>query len=192
MHTAGRIITVLFLSIVLSVFFSGNFSSAFGAEPPQTLDMKDAVNEDGIDGITVNFFVQGKPEEVWKHISNVEHLNKLFPAVKKIVKVKDIDADNIIWNYTLESALGIKIFNVKRTNDEKNLSIKWKRTDGDMKYYGGSWKIKASDKYPGWVDCTYSNFVNAGWYIPYFKVKATSKENAEAMVPSLRKLVAGK
>lgn len=192
MYTGRRVFTVLFLSIALAVFLPGIFTAAFAAEPPQTLDIKEVTNEDGIDGITVNFFVKGKPEEVWKYISDVEHLNKLFPAVKKIVKVKEIDANTILWNYTLESALGTKIFNVNRTNDEKFFSIKWKRTDGDMKYYGGSWKIIASDKFPGWVDCTYSNFVNAGWYIPYFKVKATSKENAEAMVPSLRKLVAGK
>jgi ribosome-associated toxin RatA of RatAB toxin-antitoxin module len=154
--------------------------------------MKDITNEDGIDGITVNFFVKGKTEDVWKYISDVEHLNKLFPAVQKTVKVKEIDANNIIWNYTLKSSLGIKIFNVKRTNDEKNGSIKWKRTDGDMKYYGGGWKIKASDQFPGWVDCTYSNFVDAGWFLPFALVKRTSRENAEAMVPSLRNLIAGK
>jgi uncharacterized membrane protein len=186
-----RIFTVLFLSIALSIFYSGTLSPVFSAEPPQTLEMKDITNEDGIDGITVNFFVKGKIEDVWKYISDVPNLNKLFPAVKEIVKVKEIDDSNILWNYTLESSLGTKIFNVKRTNDEKNGIINWKRTDGDMKYYGGSWKIKASDKYPGWVDCTYSNFVDAGWFLPFAVVKRTSRENAQAMVPSLRKLVAG-
>ena len=61
-----------------------------------------------------------------------------------------------------------------------------------MSYYAGAWKIKASDKYKGWVDCTYSNFVDAGTFIPFFLVIRTSKENAESMVPSLRNLVAGK
>jgi hypothetical protein len=178
--------------MALSIFCLGNFVPAFGAEPPQTLDMKEIKNEDGIKGLTVNFFVKGKTEDVWKWIGSVEHLGKLFPAVKKVVKVKDIDANTILWNYTLETSLGTKVFNVKRAIDEKNFSVKWKRTDGDMDYYGGSWKIMASEKYPGWVDCTYSNFVNAGWYIPYFKVISTSKENAQSMVPSLRKMVAGK
>ena len=192
MYTARRIFTVLFFSMALSIFCLGNFVPAFGAEPPQTLDMKEIKNEDGIKGLTVNFFVKGKTEDVWKWIGSVEHLGKLFPAVKKVVKVKEIDANTILWNYTLETSLGTKIFNVKRTVDEKNFSVKWIRTDGDMDYYGGSWKIMASEKYPGWVDCTYSNFVNAGWYIPYFKVISTSKENAQSMVPSLRKMVAGK
>ncbi len=192
MDTARRIFTVLFFSMALSIFCLGNFMLAFGAEPPQTLDMKEVKNDDGIKGLTVNFFVKGKTEDVWKWIGSVEHLGKLFPAVKKVVKVKDIDANTILWNYTLETSLGTKIFNVKRTVDEKNFSVKWIRTDGDMDYYGGSWKLMASEKYPGWVDCTYSNFVNAGWYIPYFKVISTSKENAQSMVPSLRKMVAGK
>ena len=192
MDTARRIFIVLFFSMALSIFCLGNFVPAFGAEPPQTLDMKEIKNEDGIKGLTVNFFVKGKTEDVWKWIGSVEHLGKLFPAVKKVVKVKDIDANTILWNYTLETSLGTKIFNVKRTVDEKNFSVKWIRTDGDMDYYGGSWKLMASEKYPGWVDCTYSNFVNAGWYIPYFKVISTSKENAQSMVPSLRKMVAGK
>ncbi|PKN38764.1 MAG: hypothetical protein CVU62_00765 [Deltaproteobacteria bacterium HGW-Deltaproteobacteria-2] len=192
MDTARRIFTVLFFSMALSIFCLGNFVPAFGAEPPQTLDMKEVKNDDGIKGLTVNFFVKGKTEDVWKWIGSVEHLGKLFPAVKKVVKVKDIDANTILWNYTLETSLGTKIFNVKRTVDEKNFSVKWIRTDGDMDYYGGSWKLMASEKYPGWVDCTYSNFVNAGWYIPYFKVISTSKENAQSMVPSLRKMVAGK
>jgi len=192
MYTARRIFTVLFFSMALSIFCLGNFVPAFGAEPPQTLDMKEIKNEDGIKGLTVNFFVKGKTEDVWKWIGSVEHLGKLFPAVKKVVKVKDIDANTILWNYTLETSLGTKIFNVKRTVDEKNFSVKWIRTDGDMDYYGGSWKLMASEKYPGWVDCTYSNFVNAGWYIPYFKVISTSRENAQSMVPSLRKMAAGK
>lgn len=191
MGTAKKILTVLFLSMALSIFCLGNYLPAFGAEPPQTLDMKEVKNEDDIKGLTVNFFVKGKPENVWKWISGIENLGKLFPAVKKVAKVKDIDANTILWNYTLETSLGTKIFNVKRSVDEKNFSVKWIRTDGDMDYYGGSWKLIASEKYPGWVDCTYSNFVNAGWYIPYFKVISTSKENAQAMVPTLRKMVAG-
>lgn len=191
MGIAKRVIAVLFFSMALSIFCFGNFIPAFGAEPPLALDMKEVKNEDGIKGVTVNFFVKGKPEDVWKWVGGVEHLSKLFPAVKKVVKVKDIDANTVLWNYTLETAIGTKVFNVKRTADEKTFSVKWKRTDGEMDYYGGSWKLVASEKYPGWVDCTYSNFVNAGWYIPYFKVISTSKENAQAMVPSLRKMVAG-
>ncbi len=185
-----RIFIVLFLGIALSIFYSGALTPAFSADPPQTLEIKDVTNEDDVDGITANFFVKGKPEDVWKYISDVPNLNKLFPAVKKVVKVKDIDANTVLWNYTLETTLGTRILNVKRVNDQKNGIITWKRTDGDMRYYGGGWKIKASDKYPGWVDCTYSNFVDPKW-IPLFLVKRTGRENAEAMVPSLRKLVAG-
>ncbi|KQC11064.1 MAG: hypothetical protein APR62_10695 [Smithella sp. SDB] len=191
MNTAKRILVVLFFSMALSIFCFGNFISVFSAEPPQTLDMKEVKNEDGIKGVTVNFFVKGKPEDVWKWIGGVEHLGKLFPAVKKVVKVKDVEANTILWNYTLKTSLGTKVFNVKRAVDEKSFSVKWKRTDGDMNYYGGSWKLISSEKYPGWVDCTYSNFVDVGSLIPYFLVISTSKENAEAMVPSLRKMVAG-
>jgi hypothetical protein len=191
MGTARRIFTVLFVSMALSIFCLGNFIPAFGAEPPQTLDMKEVKNEDGIKGLTVNFFVKGNPEDVWKWISGIEHLGELFPAVKKVAKVKEIDANTILWNYTLKTSLGTKVFSVKRAIDEKNFSIKWKRTEGDMNYYGGSWKLIASDKYPGWVDCTYSNFIDAGSLIPYFLVISHSKENAQDMVPTLRKMVAG-
>lgn len=192
MYFTKKVLVVAFLGISLALFNSGTLTYLTGAEPPQAMDIKDAQNEDGVAGITVNFFVKGKPADVWKWIRDVDHLNKLFPAVKKIVKVKEVDASTTIWNYTLETSLGTKNFNVQRSFDDKDLSIKWKKTEGDMKYYGGSWKIKASETYAGWVDCTYSNFVNVGWYLPYAVVKKTSKQNAESMVPSLRKLVAGK
>jgi len=83
MGTAKRILTVLFLSVALSIFCLGNFIPAFGAEPPQTLDMKEVKNEDSIKGLTVNFFVKGNPDDVWKWIGGIENLGKLFPAVKK-------------------------------------------------------------------------------------------------------------
>lgn len=174
------------------MFSFGSLIDLWSADPPQTIDIREVENEDGIPGIKVNFFVKGKPADVWKWLRDVDHLGKLFPAVKKIEKVKDLGDNTVLWKYNLDTTLGTKIFNVKRSVDDKNLSVKWKRTEGDLSYYAGSWELKASDKYPGWVDCTYTNFVDAGRWVPYFIVKGTSKDNAESMVPSLRKLVAGK
>ncbi|GAB4295343.1 MAG: hypothetical protein Kow0090_10220 [Myxococcota bacterium] len=161
------------------------------AEPPLGIQIKEVKNDDGIEGIATRFFVKGSVEDVWRWIRDVEHLGKLFPSVKRVTKVKEEDASTTIWEYELESTLGTKVLNVRRTVNDGNFSIKWTRVEGDFKYYGGSWQLKASEKYPGWVECRYSNFIDAGALIPYFIVKKTSKGNAEAMAPALRKLVSG-
>ncbi len=185
------------LVIGISVFFLFSYMDkswvvAKGATPSLEMDIKEVENKDGIPGIQVNFFVKGKLKNVWKWLRDVDHLSKLFLSLEKIVKVKDIDSNTILWEYNLDTALGKKIFNVRRSVDDRNYSVKWIRTEGDLQYYGGSWKLKASKEYPGWVDCIYTNFINAAWYVPYWKVKSTSKDNAEAMVPTLRNMVAGK
>lgn len=189
-----RFTTAFFIFIlsagVLFLFSGINHASAKDAEPKLEMDIKDATNADGVDGISVNFFVKGTPAQVWKYLSNMDYLGKLFPAIEQVTKVRDIDANTILWKYNMKTALGYKIFNVKRSLYAEKFEIQWIRTDGDLTYYGGGWKLIPSKEYPGWVDCTYENYINAGWYIPYWKVKNTSKENAEAMVPALRKFVA--
>ena len=163
--------------------------TAKSAAPSLKMQIKEQKNKDGIEGIAVRFFVKGQVQDVWNWIKGVENLGKLFPAVKKVTKVKDKGDNTIIWEYQLDSTLGTKILNVERKVDETKRSVKWKRVDGDMKYYAGSWQLRQSMKYSGWVECRYSNFIDAGALIPYFLVKKSSKKNAEAMAPKLRKLV---
>lgn len=159
------------------------------AAPSLKMQVKEQKNKDGIEGIAVRFFVKGRVQDVWNWIKGVENLGKLFPAVKKVTKIKDKGDGTIIWEYQLDSTLGTKILNVERKVNEAKRSVKWKRIEGDLKYYAGSWQLRQSMKYPGWVECRYANFIDAGTLIPYFIVKKTSRKNADAMMPKLRKLV---
>ena len=193
----------IFMSVVL--FFAGAATAeeeaggeksqkagdetAKSAAPSLKMQVKEQKNKDGIEGITVRFFVKGRVQDVWNWVKGVENLGKLFPAVKKVTKVKDKSDGAIIWEYQLDSTLGTKILNVERRVDDTKRSVKWKRIEGDLKYYAGSWQLRQSEKYPGWVECRYSNFIDAGTLIPYFIVKKSSRKNADAMVPKLRKLV---
>ena len=181
---------------MMGILISANFSYAgknkaiAKANPSLEIQIEELENKDGIEGIAATFFIKGSAEDVWKWIRDVDHLDKLFPAVMKVIKVKDVDTNATIWEYHLDSPLGEKVLNVKRFINDKKLEVKWKRTEGDFNYYGGSWNIKTYKKYPGWVEVRYSNFINAGMFIPYFIVRSKGKSNAKAMAPTLRKLVA--
>ncbi|MDY6934870.1 MAG: SRPBCC family protein [Spirochaetota bacterium] len=158
-------------------------------KPDTKIIIEDLKNDEGIKGIRSTFLVKARLKDVWKWIRDVDYLPELFPAVKKVTLVQQVSANTIIWEYQFESAMGKKVLNVKRSIDDDNYQVKWKRTKGDMKYYAGGWNIKSSQKYSGWVEVQYSNFINAGTFIPYFLVKRNSKKNAEVMVHRLREFV---
>lgn len=195
MIPSNRYAVIIFLFIFSAAFhFPISLAkpvSAIGSEPDSEADIMDAVNADGIEGLRANFFVKGNPAEVWKYVENMEYIGKLFPAITAS-RVKEIDRHTAIWEYHLKTPVGYSIFNVRRSVYQEKFELNNKRIDGDLNYYGGGWKLSASKKYPGWVDCTYENFINAAWYIPYWRIKGAGRENIRSMIITLRDMVAGK
>ncbi len=169
-----------------------SISSAFAIKQdilPSDITIKEAVNANKVPGINATFRIKGKIDEVWKFIHSVKYLKKLFPAVKKITRVRKISPDKTLWEYQLKSALGLEILIVNRMVDNKNYSVKWNRVTGDLKSYVGSWELKTSDKHPGWVECSFTSFIKHSKWVPGELVLSINKDNVEAMVTELRKLI---
>ncbi len=186
MSYCNKIFSIILVLGISSITLS---SSADTTCPSPDIKIDETKNVEGIEGIFVKFYLNQTIEDVWKFLSNIDYLCKLFPAMDKIEKIKKISSNEILWKYHMKTALGKDILNVRRFVDENKFIVKWKRTEGDLKYYSGSWELTTSKEYPGWIECHYSNFINHAWWVPYEIVQGISKENARAMVDSLRKLV---
>ncbi len=180
---------ILIIALALGIWSNLNAGDKAAVDPAADIQITEVKNKDKKSGIRVKFLIPGTKKDVWKYIGGVEYITKLFPAVKKITLIKKVSKKKFLFEYRLKSALGIEVLTVSRIADNKKFIVKWNRLKGGLKYYRGSWELKASSKYSGMVECIYSNFIDYAKWVPDELTNSISKDNAEAMVAELRKLV---
>jgi carbon monoxide dehydrogenase subunit G len=152
--------------------------------------MKDA---EGVQGYALTAYIKADRREVWDLIADTARVQAIFPDVRaQKVREKETEtpgASDILWQYTIHTAIGDKVLEVRVQEDAEKGTLQWERISGDLGAFEGTGKVSACPEYPGYTRLEYNHFVDAGVMAPQFLTNRSNKHDLLQLVPNIEDIL---
>ncbi len=160
---------------------------------PTVVAGKDA---NGVEGVVLTCWVKGDAQAVWSVLEHTPNIPQLFDNVKQVKLLEKVDTgaapggrETWEYQYELSSPIGVKVLNVEIQDDPATHVSTWKRTSGDLSAFEGKIAVSPAAQYPGYVQVVYESYIDGGFFAPQAITNRLNREDAEAMVPRLEKML---
>lgn len=160
---------------------------------PTVVASKDA---NGVEGVVLTAWVKADVQTVWSILEHTPSIPDLFDNVKQVKLLEKVDTgagsggrETWEYQYELSSPIGVKVLNVEIQDDPATHVSTWKRTSGDLSAFEGKIAVSPAAQYPGYVQVVYESYIDGGFFAPQAITNRLNREDAEAMVPRLEKML---
>ncbi len=134
-------------------------------------------------GVKAIFWVNAKPEVVFRELSDGGKFNEFMPGITlSIVKNSGDNFQNVY--YKLHFWFADVEYVLHRVIDRKNMEITWNLLSGKFRKMDGYWKIEGGD---GGSIVTYYTDVEPEVYVPHFIIIYVTKKGLPELVEAVRK-----
>ena len=149
----------------------------------------DASGGQGNDRVQAAILIDGPAETIWKTIHDCRQAREFIPGLKGC-RVLDRDkAGEVIEHRMQISRLLPEVKYVFRAEYQRYRRIDFKRTEGDLREFEGSWVLEAFDPEKPRTLVVYSLFLDAGLLLPQWAAQMILRQDLPEILRSLRNRV---